>query len=282
MVDPARTLWQVTEPFHALTYFAPECHEHFEAAGLRGFWRGYFAGRAAPLGTVAAGPVIAMFYGFRADFVRRALPSVWKLVSPDDALRARLAGVAAAVRALEISTADLATPAGLLRRAVADLEPAARPLYAANAELDWPTEPAAALWQATTLLREHRGDGHVAALTSAAAGPCEAHVLRVVCTGQPLESIQPYRGWDADDWSRAAGDLSERGWLDGGTATAAGHDTYDRIEAETDRLAAGPVTALGPVRLAELVVLLTPIAERLRASGVIPYPNPIGVTPPSA
>ena len=87
--DVARRLWTVSEPLHALTYFAPESHDAFAAAGLRGFWRGYFAGRAAPLGAVGPGVVTATFFGFHPAFVSRAIPSVWSIVSPHDAIAAR-------------------------------------------------------------------------------------------------------------------------------------------------------------------------------------------------
>ena len=93
-----RRLWTVSEPLHVLTYFAPESHDAFTAAGLRGFWRGYFAGRAAPLGPVGPGLVTATFFGFHPAFVSRAIPSVWSIVTPDDAITARQAGIAAALR----------------------------------------------------------------------------------------------------------------------------------------------------------------------------------------
>ena len=68
----ARHLWQLYEPLHAVTYFAPEARAAFVGAGLRGFWRGYFAGRAAPLGAVPAAPVTALFYSFAPAMVARA------------------------------------------------------------------------------------------------------------------------------------------------------------------------------------------------------------------
>ena len=57
----ARRMWTLFEPVHVVTYFSPEGRDAFEAAGLRGFWRGYFAGRAAPLGRTGAAPVVAIF-----------------------------------------------------------------------------------------------------------------------------------------------------------------------------------------------------------------------------
>ena len=94
----ARLLWSLAEPFHALTYFADEAAAAFTTAGLRGFWAGYFASRAAPLGAVGAEVVTATFVNFAPDFVARRVPAVWESASPAAALEARLAGVDAAVR----------------------------------------------------------------------------------------------------------------------------------------------------------------------------------------
>jgi hypothetical protein len=279
--SPARTLWQCAEPYHAVTYFAEEARAAFEAIGLRGFWRGYFAGRAGPLGAVGAGPVVAMFYGFRPDFVARAIPGVWEIVSPESAVAARAAGVGNALtRLLDVDDPAIARAARLVLRATDGCDPFARPVFAANNDLERPREPHLALWHGCTLLREHRGDGHVAALCAAGVDPCEAHVLRLAVTGVGRESIAPYRGWDDDDWSAAARRLTDKGWLDAsGTVTEAGIDAHAAIETDTDRMAEGPVRALGEDGLAELVAILRPLARTLAAAGAIPFPNPIGVPP---
>src|SRR6201996_1579597 len=134
MTGPARRMWTLFEPVHAVTYFAPEALEAYQAAGLRGFWRGYFAGRAAPLG--AAGPevVTASFYNFAPAFVARALPSVWDLVSPADALRVRREGAVAALGGLLAGQEkQVKTAAGLLEQALDGLDYPGRMLAAANA-----------------------------------------------------------------------------------------------------------------------------------------------------
>jgi hypothetical protein len=281
--NDARRLWTVAEPIHALTYFAPEAHEAFEEAGLRGFWRGYFAGRAAPLGAASAGTVTAVFFGFHPDFVARAIPGVWSVTEPSLALEARLAGIERACRRLfgtELATDDVATAITALRTAVEATSVAGLPLFGANAGLDWPDAPPLALWHATTLLREHRGDGHVQALVVAGIDPCEAHVLRVAADEVPIDSIQPYRGWTDADWAGAAARLRERGWLDAaGRATDTGRRTRADIEAETDRRSARLVARIPDVD--RVLGSLGPIAERVRGSGTVPYPNPIGVPPPA-
>ena len=277
--SPARALWQCIEPYHAVTYFTDEARAAFEAVGLRGFWRGYFAGRAAPLGAVGAGAVVATFYGFRPDFVARAIPDVWSIVAPEDAIAAREQGAGRALaRCFDVDASAIARAAALVLQATDGCDPFARPLFAANADLEWPREPHLTLWHGCTLLREHRGDGHVAALYAADVDPCEAHVLRLAVTGVGRESIAPYRGWDDDDWSAAADRLAERGWLaDDQRVTAAGREAHAAIEADTDRMAEGPTRALGADELDELLAIMRPLAAALAASGTIPFPNPIGV-----
>jgi Helix-turn-helix family len=281
--SPARALWQCIEPYHAVIYFTTDAHTAFEEIGLRGFWRGYFAGRAAPLGAVGAGAVVATFYGFHPDFVARAVPGVWSVVSPEAAIGAREQGAERAlVRLFDEDGSAIARAAGLVRQATDGCDPFARPLFAANADLAWPREPHVALWHGCTLLREHRGDGHVAALYAADVDPCEAHVLRLAVSGVGRESIAPYRGWDDDDWAAAADRLVERGWLNGErAATPVGVEAHAAIEADTDRMAEGPTRALGEDGLVELLGIMRPMAAALAASGTIPFPNPIGVPRPS-
>ncbi|MGZ4688430.1 MAG: SCO6745 family protein [Acidimicrobiia bacterium] len=278
----ARHLWTVAEPLHALTYFAPESHEAFEAAGLRGFWRGYFAGRAAPLRAAPATVVTATFFGFHPEFVARAVPSIWSLVEPDAAIAARLEGIDRAMRNIwgaDLPSHDAARAAAELRDAVERSPVAGRPLYAANTGLDWPEAPHLALWHAVTLLREHRGDGHVSVLTVAGLDACEAHVLRIADDGLPLESIQPYRGWGEADWADAATRLRDRGWLsDGGATTTEGARARAAIEAETDRLSGELVARIANPEL--VVTALELVTHRIMRSGTIPYPNPVGVPPP--
>jgi hypothetical protein len=278
--SPERHFWTLIEPIHALTYFAPESHQAFEAVGLHGFWRGYFAGRAAPLGAVGPGVVTALFFGFHTDFVRRAVPDIWARCPPEVALHARSAGVDAAWRAHVPATdrPKLRRAAFILRSACEAVAADRRPMFAANADLAWPAEAHLALWQATTVLREHRGDGHVTALDVHGLDPCEAHVLRVAVNDQPVESIKPYRGWSDHDWIDAIGRLAQRDLLDEtGRVTPLGTDLHHRVETLTDELARVPIAAI-QTELGELTSVLAPIVTALSVS-VIPYPNPMGVEP---
>jgi hypothetical protein len=278
-VGVARPMWTLYEPVHAVSYFAPQARAAFEDAGLRGFWRGYFAGRAAPLGAVGPAPVVAAFFGFAPAMVERALPDVWTRATPERTLAARTAGAVAALRDL-VGDLPVDRAADLMWRAVDGLDCAGRVLAAANAALSWPSEPLARLWQAATLLREHRGDGHVAALVAAGVTGREAVVWRAGIDGSRAV-MQVARGWTDEQWDAAVAALVERRWLDAdGTCTDAGRARYAEVEATTDLAAAAPWRRLGPDGTARLAELLYPIAVACAAG--LPYPNPIGLPVPLA
>jgi helix-turn-helix protein len=281
----ARRLWALGEPFHALTYFAEEARTAGEAAGLTGFWSTYFALRAAPLGPVGPAVVTATFYNFAPAFVARRVPAVWDAVSPAAALEARLAGVDAAVRRVLgewATSAEAAEAAALARAAAAGVDLPGRPLAAANSALPVPDEPHLALWQALTTLREHRGDGHTAALLEREVSGAAAHVLVAAAGRVDREWLQRARGWDDDAWAAAAQQLTDRGWLDGEELSAEGLAMTTAIEADTDRLALGPWRALGDVRCDRLGELLVPVRRAVVTAGLFPDRNPIGVAPDAA
>jgi hypothetical protein len=274
-MSAARAMWTMFEPVHDVAYFAPEALSAFTEAGLRGYWRGYFAGRAAPLGGARTAVVTASFYNFAPAFVARAIPAVWDLIAPQDAIAVREAGAAAALRRLlDGREAEAAKAADLLWRAVEDLDFAGRVLSAANAELPVSDEPLIRLWQATTLLREHRGDGHFAALAAADVDGCEAVVLR--CAKDiSRDLMQPVRGWTDEQWDAAATRLTERGWIgEDGTMTAAGRAAHDAVEAATDHAAARPWDRMGAAGLAEVADAFLPLAQACAAA--LPEVIPVG------
>ncbi|MGW3246270.1 SCO6745 family protein [Streptomyces sp. NPDC001070] len=275
----ARRVWRLAEPVHAATYFAPEARAAYEEAGLRGFWRGCFAGRAAPLGPVGPEPVVAAFFGFAPAMVARALPAVWEQAPPERALEVRRRGAGAAPRRLLAGQeAAVAEAVALLRPVAAGLDVAGRVLAAANSALPVPRDPIDALWHHATVLREHRGDGHVAALVAAGLDGCEALVLR---TGidLPRAELQPNRGWTDAQWDAARARLTSRGLLGAdGAATSDGREAHRVLEDATDRAAGRPWEALDPVAVDRLVTVLSAPA-RARA-GALRFPNPIGVPAP--
>ncbi|HET6291737.1 MAG TPA: hypothetical protein VFG33_00130 [Kribbella sp.] len=275
----ARRMWRVLEPYHAITYFAPDTRQATDALGLRGGWMSYFACRAAPLGPVGPELVAAVFYNFHPDMVARALPDAWSHASPAQLLTTRLQAVDSAVRRfLPDPGTPLRRTAELARKA-AELAPTAgRPIAAANAALEWPDEPHLVLWQATTILRESRGDGHVAALVSAGLTPCQA-ILTISAAGGPSKEVfQVARRWSDEEWAEAADQLRERGLLDAdGVLTEAGRATRQQVEDTTDRLAEQGWAALGDEDAEELDRLIRPISGKLMASGLIPPDNPMAM-----
>ncbi|WOX24965.1 SCO6745 family protein [Streptomyces solicathayae] len=270
----ARTLWTLFEPLHAVTYFAPECAAAFEEAGLRGFWRGYFAGRAAPFGATGPAPVTSAFFNFAPSMAARALPAVWEKVPPAEALRLRAAGARAALRRLLAGLEkETERAAELLAARLDGLDCAGRPLAAVNAALPRPEDAAGLLWHAATVLREHRGDGHVAALVAAGLDGCEILVLRAGHDTTRTE-LQPYRGWTDDQWEAAMTRLVRRGLLTpDGRATAEADRLLATIEAATDTAAARPWA--DPEDADGLAARLRPLA--VAAGNALRWPNPIGV-----
>lgn len=277
-----RRMWVATEHVHLVTYFAPEAMAAYAAEGITGFWRGYFGGRSAPMGAVGPGTVVATFFGFHPGFVARAVPDVWERAAPGRWLAARSAGSADALRSVvDLDDTELAPVTEALLDAARGASASGRPLFGANLDVEIPEDPVAALWQACTLWREHRGDGHVAALTAAGLDGCESHVLRLAVAGGDGALMRAARGWSDDDWSDATDRLASRGLLAAdGSATDAGRSEVADIESVTDRLATPPVDDLGPSGVEEVLAVLEPIARRIRAAMTMPDPNPIGVPAP--
>jgi hypothetical protein len=272
-IHPARRLWQHVETIHAVTYFAPEVADALAAAGLRGWWRGYFAARSAPLGAAGPGLVQALFHGFAPALVQRCLPSAWDQIAPEAAMAARDRAVEQVLgRLLDDAGLDLDVAlVTLARQATTGCTLPGRGLYAAHAARPWPaSSPPLDLWWACTLLREHRGDGHVAALTASGVGGCEANQLAVLDGAVPAERQQEVRGWSDEEWAAA-----------GERARARPPGFRAGIEARTDDLAAGPVEALGPGGLDELLAGLGPVVAAVLGTGLIPDPNPVGVPRPA-
>ncbi|HLW16448.1 MAG TPA: hypothetical protein VKV69_03695 [Actinomycetota bacterium] len=278
----ARRMWRLLEPVHAVVYFAPEAKPMYAAAGLKGGWMGYFASRSAAMGTVPAEMVIATFYNFHPRMVRRAIPDAWTFSTPQKVLRARLDVADAGLRRLlgkEVEGEHVAAAAEIARRVAEGAEPQGRPLFAAHAALPWPDDPHLVLWHAATLLREHRGDGHVATLLANEIDGLEAHVLIVADYESPPELQRANRGWSEEEWAEAEDRLLERGLFDASGLTDAGRALRGAIEDATDRLALPPFAAAGARDCEALEAHLVEINGILTAAAAVPFPNPMGLTP---
>lgn len=276
----ARRGWQLVEALHAITYFTPELRAATDALGLRGGWMSYFACRAAPLGMVPASVVTATFYNFSPAMVARAIPDAWTYATPTQLLETRLVAMDQALARLlgeALGGPDVATAARLTATAAAGTQTAGRPLAAGNAELPLPDQPHLAMWQALTVLREHRGDGHIAVLVDRQVGPVQALVLTAAGGRAPAELLRAARRWSEQDWAAATAELADRGWVTAdGTITDAGRSVRREIEVDTDRLALQPYEVLGPARTEELFEALYRLGDIVHAAGAVPVPNPIG------
>ena len=261
------------EPLHSHVYFAPETDERLTAIGIRPGRMVYFAGRAAALGAVGPGVVTATFGNFAPAIVARHVPRAWTLATPEQVLAARLdAARASLTRLLDGAPAeDVAELAGLLREACTALTPEGRPLYAGHADQPWPDEPLLQLWHGVTLLREHRGDGHVLSLVRHRLSGLEALVSHTL-TGRGFSqpAAQTTRGWSDEEWAAALDALAARGLVADGALTEDGVALRAAVEQETDELSAAPFVHLGPERTERVAELAGALTGRLLANGAFP------------
>jgi hypothetical protein len=283
MVDTAtaRLLHQRLEPLHGFIYFSPEAAEEYATLGLTG-QDGYFASRAAAMGAVGPEVVIATFFNFQPHLVRNALPSAWDVTTPAEVLAARLRGADATLRrilgeavGIGVDDTELAEAAALARTAAEACRPEGRPLYAAHAGLPWPDEPHLVLFHAITLLREHRGDAHVAALTLENLDNGDVLVTHAASDafGLPEWILQRTRGFSDEAWADAKARVRERGLIDDDDhLTAEGKELRQRIEDRTDEAALPPWQALGDDGCARLLDLARPYGRAVLKSGIFGGP----------
>ncbi|MDT4913368.1 MAG: hypothetical protein QOC66_2496 [Pseudonocardiales bacterium] len=260
------------DSLHAMVYFAPESDEELTAVGLRPGRMCYFASRSAAMGAVSAGVTTATFYNFNPMLVARHIPRAWELASIEAILAARVRAADRALRRLLgddlAASAVVDEAAALARAATVGLNPQGRPLYAAHAELPWPDEPHLVLWHAVTLLREYRGDGHVAVLLRAGVAGLEALITHTATgRGFTLSAAKATRGWSDAEWSAGEARLRAAGLLDDGGLTAAGVALRESIEQATDDLAAAPWLTIGPTSTDRLIELGRGLSRQLVAAG---------------
>jgi hypothetical protein len=276
VASAGRRCYDAVNPLHTCMYLAPERGEALAALGLERGAMAYLAGRAAPLGAVGAGTVTATFYNFNHEHVLRHIPAAWSFAAPEAVIEARLRSAHDTLLRLlgheAISSKEMAEAAKLALYATEACQREARPLYAAHADLSVPEEPHLALWHAATLLREHRGDGHLAALAMAGLPGIEALILHNATGATATSAVfKQTRGWSDEQWAAGRDRLRERGLLDeAGELTQAGTDVRDELEALTDRLDAAPYEHLGPVATARLTESAGAFADGLRAAGAFP------------
>ena len=271
----ARKTWRTLEPYHGVIYFAPEPQQAYERLGISDRMMGYFGSRAAAMGPVGAEVVIATFFNFSPDMVRERVPAVWDIASPRALIAARLQAADATLRRIVpriVGNVDAGEAADLARRAAEACTPQGRPLYAGHASLDWPDEPHLVLWHAITLLREFRGDGHIAAMTVEGLDGCEALVTHAASGEIGRAALQSSRRWPDDDWDAAVERLRSKGWVDvDGAFTPLGHERRRWIEDRTDQLALRGWEAIGEDGCARLRELVRPWSKAIVESGELVF-----------
>jgi hypothetical protein len=262
----ARKTWRTIEPLHGMIYFVPEAAEEYAKLGVIGR-SGYFASRAAPMGAVAAEVVVSTFFNFNPELVHAAIPAAWESTTPTALVKARLEAVDRAFRRLlgdEVVGSVEMTRAAELARGLAEIASVrveGRPLCAGHAALPWPDEPHLALWHAQSILREFRGDGHIALLVAHGLSGIDALLTHGASGEVPAGLLRSSRGWEERPWDDAIVSMRSRGWLTDShelTFTDWGEAQRREIEEGTDRLAAAPYAALGDEGCAELRTLVRP------------------------
>lgn len=263
-------MFELVEPIGVLPYSADDVNDAMFALGFTDYWDTYFAGRAAPLGTVPAEVVDALFYNFAPGEVARHIPKVWSTTTPDAAIAARQAGSAHALRRIlgaEVDTPSFARATDLLTKAATGAPYDGRPMYAALRALPVPDDVVARCFHAASMLREHRGDGHIAALMSERIGGLEAHVMYSLAMDLPAAQFGRIHHLPGAQLDAVIAGMRDRGLVGAdGWLTDEGRATNRRVEARTDDLAAAPYGCLAPDELDELTAALTPLAPRLVAA----------------
>lgn len=270
----ARKAKSALEALHALIYFAPEAEQRFTGLGLEQGRMSYFAGRSAPMGPVGPGVVAATFYNFNPAVITESIPRAWSIASPSDVVAARFDAADAALRRLlgdDVVGSEAVTEAAeLAREASEGAAPEGKPLYAAHADLAWPELPHTRLWHAISLLREFRGDAHLAALQDAGLTGLQALVLQVA-TGEGLNEkfSKATRGWSDEEWSAAKEKLAARGLIDDGL-TEQGRQLREDVEAATDAMSMGPWRHLGQEKVERLLGRGAELSRTVAKAGAFP------------
>ncbi|WP_083282968.1 hypothetical protein [Humibacillus sp. DSM 29435] len=267
LTKASRKAWGALESVHVLGYFADDVRDAYVALGLRPRLS-YFVARSAAYGAVGPEVPIATFYVFAPWLHRKALPAAWEVASPEQVQQARRDAMSTVLQRV-IGDTDLTELLALVRTVCGGLTSHGRPLYAAHAGLTWPGEPRLALWHATTLIREHRGDGHVAVLLRAGLDPVESLVLGGLFAGN-TPFLRETRGWTDEDWDAGTERLNVRGLVADGALTEQGMTFRRDLERQTDRLALEGWRHLGLDGTRRVLELATPLRQTALASGILP------------
>jgi hypothetical protein len=273
----ARKTWRTAEPIHGFIYFLPEANDAYAALGKVHARTGYFASRSAAMGAVPAEVVVSTFYNFNPSLVHEAMAPAWNVAAPEQWVATRLAAVDTGLNRAwngAVDTPEIRELGGLLRIAAehACASPEGRPLCAGHASMRWPDEPHLMLWHAQTLLREFRGDGHIAALVAEGLNGLDALVTHAASGEVQAAVLAGSRAWPQDEWDATVERLTARGLVNAdGSFTGAGREQRARIERTTDELAAAPYEVLGEELCERVRTLARPLSKAIVDSGMIGF-----------
>ncbi len=273
--------WRSVEVLHDVVYFAPDSKARYEVLGLKGYWMGYFASRSAALGMPSPELVIATFHGFAPKMVHRALPDAWSLASRDDILKARFDLARDALTpGVDAADANTGKVAKELAAIVDGLDFAGKPLAAAHASLPRPTDDIGLLWWAASVIREYRGDCHLAVLGAAGLNGTSANTL-AVAAGLAVGEQRNMRGWTEDEWAAGYAELASRGWVNADdTITDSGASARKQIEDATDRVCAAGMDKEATGRAITVEDGVRTLARATLKTGAINFPNPTATKTP--
>ncbi len=272
----ARRVFRRAEPIHGMIYFTPHGADAYAEVGITHQRMTYFASRSAAMGPVSAETVIATFFNFNPVIIHQAIPAAWEIATPAQVLAARLVAVDRSLRQAwgdDVGSPQVREAAGLARRAAerAAGRPQGRALFAGHAALPWPDEPHLVLWHAQTLLREYRGDGHVALLFTEGLDGLGALITHAATGGIPAEALRTTRAWSEQEWAAGVERVRDHGWLADGPGLAlseAGLRRRQSIEDRTDQLAVYPYEAIGGQGCQRLAELTATLSAAVMAAGL--------------
>lgn len=269
----ARRCWKVLEAIHVPVYFTPGPAKEYEAIGLPPISY-YFASRSAALGPASAELVTATFYSFCPELIGKAVPEAWQHASPEQVLSARHKGIrdtlAPVFADAALADGELAEAAALLREVTAGFSTSGRPLFAGHASLPWPEDPVLAVWHGATLVREHRGDGHIAALVTSPLDPIGATITGGMASNTLKFNLKT-RGFTEQEWADGFARLRDAGLIASDTELSAeGERLRARIEEQTDAAALEGWDRIGVDGATRLNELITPLAKAIQAAELLP------------
>jgi hypothetical protein len=285
MDQRTRDLRNLCEPIGANVYFAPEAHANYAKLGLAGFGPGYFCSRGASMGKPTGLVVTSAFGVFSPAIVVPSVNEGWSKTEPEPLLQARYDGATASLRRLlgergspgEPDAKQVGRAVDLLRRGLDVAEGAGHPLFSGLKSLPFPDEPIGQLWRCCDMLREHRGDSHIAVWTKAMVQPIEIQLMSELQMGIPLKTYSATRGWTPQQMDDALDGMRAKGWVEGDAFTPDGRAFREQIESDTDEMEVPIADAIG-TDLDELLEILRPWTRAIVAVGIEGggYPGDVG------